>query len=100
MKKVVEEKWELEVAEGVKIQQHDTTNFTILQLTDGVNNVTKEKTSNWKIIGYYSTVRGALEGILHKDLLVDLDKVKTIEDYQNETHKAFKEIQKQLDGSK
>ena len=93
------EKWVLHVTDTVKIEEQDSYGFMVTKLTEGYNNKTKEATSTWRLGGYYSTVRGALEGILHKDLLVDLNQVTTIRGYQEETRKAFKIIQKQLDGS-
>lgn len=98
--KVKKEKWLLEVTDTIRIEEQDSYGFVLLKLTEGFNNQTKKPTSNWNIIGYYGTVRGALEGILHKDLLVDLNLVSTIRGYQEETRKAYKFIQTQLDGSK
>lgn len=97
--KVVKERWELHISDTVKIQEYDAYNFAVLVLTDGVNPKTKEVTQNWKLDGYYTTVRGALTGILKHDLLVDMNKVNTIRNYQEETRKAFALIQKQLEGA-
>lgn len=94
----VKEKWELHITDTLKIQEYDSYNFAILVLTDGVNPKTKETTSSWKKEGYYTTIRGALLGVLNKDLLVDVNQISTIRDYQEETRKAFAVIQTELEG--
>lgn len=95
---VEKDKWELSITDTLKIQESDAYNFIVLQLKKGKNVKTGEATEGWKLQGYYSTVRDALMGVLHKDLLVDLRAVASLRDYRKETKKQFKLIEELLEG--
>ena len=86
--KAPKEKWELQITDTIKIQQFDDKNFVILQLKEGYNPRTKETTTSYKEQGYYQTVYKALDAILTKDLMVDLNRVSELKDYVREVRKA------------
>lgn len=91
-------KWEMQVTDKVKIQQHDAHNFTLLVLTEGVNPRTKETVESYKVVGYYSTVRKAVLALIAKDILIDLNEVKTIRDYVKASKKQHEAVRKLLEG--
>ena len=86
--KTPKDKWELQVTDTIKIQQFDDKNFVILQLKEGYNPRTKETTTSYKEQGYYQTVYKALDAVLTKDLMVNLNRVSELKDYVREVRKA------------
>lgn len=71
----------MKITDTLKIERHDKFNVVILQLAEGVNPKNNEPTSKWKIEGYYTSAKHALQAIVTKDLLVDLDQTKTLSAY-------------------
>lgn len=71
----------MKITDTLKIERHDKYNVVILKLTEGINPKTKEPSSYWKIEGYYTSAKHALQAIISKDLLVDLEQVKTLSAY-------------------
>ena len=97
--KTPKDKWELQITDTLKIQQFDDKNFLILQLKEGYNPRTKETTTSYKEQGYYQTVYKALDAILTKDLMVDLNRVSELKDYVREVKSAkvyIKELMEDL----
>ena len=92
------DKWELQITDTLKIQQFDDKNFMILQLKEGYNPRTKETTTSYKEQGYYQTVYKALDAILTKDLMVDLNRVSELKDYVREVRKAKAYIKELMEG--
>ena len=93
------DKWEIQITDTIKIQQFDDKNFLILQLKEGYNPRTKETTTSYKEQGYYQTVYKALDAILTKDLMVDLNRVSELKDYVREVKSAkvyIKELMEDL----
>ena len=96
--KAPKDKWELQITDTLKIQQFDDKNFVILQLKEGYNPRTKETTTSYKEQGYYQTVYKALDAILTKDLMVDLNRVSELKDYVNEVKSAKAYIRDLMEG--
>ena len=86
--KTPKEKWELQITDTLKIQQFDDKNFVIQQLKEVVHPKTRETIQSYINQGYFPTVSKALDGILNKDLMVDLNRVSEIKDYVREVRKA------------
>ena len=86
--KAPKDKWELQITDTLKIQQFDDKNFVILQLKEGYSPRTKETTTSYKEQGHYQTVYEALDAILTKDLMVDINAVKGLKCYMCEVRKA------------
>ena len=82
------DKWELQITDTIKIQQFDDKNFVIQQLKEVVHPKTREAIQSYISQGYFPTVSKALEGILNKDLMVDLNRVSELKDYVREVRKA------------
>ena len=96
--KAPKDKWELQITDTLKIQQFDDKNFVILQLKEGYNPRTKETTTSYKEQGYYQTVYRALDGILNKDLMVDLNRVSELKDYVREVREAKAYVKELMEG--
>ena len=47
---------------------------------------------SWKNVGYYSTVKKALNAVISKDLLIDKSVISNILDYKKETDKQYETI--------
>ena len=96
--KTPKEKWELQLTDTLKIQQFDDKNFVILQLKEGYNPRTKETTTSYKEQGYYQTVYKALDAILTKDLLIDINEISSVKQYVNEVRGAKAYIKELVEG--
>ena len=96
--KTPKEKWELQLTDTLKIQQFDDKNFLILQLKEGYNPRTKETTTSYKEQGYYQTVYKALDAILTKDLLIDINEISSVKQYVNEVRGAKAYIKELVEG--
>ena len=86
--KTPKDKWELQLTDTIKIQQFDDKNFLILQLKEVTHPKTRETIQSYINQGYFPTVSKALDGILNKDLMVDLNRVSELKDYVCEVRKA------------
>ena len=86
--KTPKDKWELQITDTLKIQQFDDKNFVIQQLKEVVHPKTREAIQSYINQGYFPTVSKALDGILNKDLMVDLNRVSELKDYVREVRKA------------
>ena len=96
--KTPKEKWELQLTDTLKIQQFDDKNFLILQLKETYNPFAKETVISYKEQGYFSTLFKALDAILTKDLLVDINAVKDLKDYVREVKSAKVYIKDLMEG--
>lgn len=67
--------------EIVRIKEYDSLNVIIERLEEVVNPVTKEVSNKWRFKGYSDTILNALKQIVNKELLVDKNAVKGIENY-------------------
>ena len=97
--KVPKEKRELQITDTIKIQQFDDKNFVIQQLKEVVHPKTRETIQSYINQGYFPTVSKALDGILNKDLMVDLNRVSELKDYVREVKSAkvyIKELMEDL----
>ena len=92
------DKWELQITDTIKIQQFDDKNFLILQLKEGYNPRTKETTTSYKEQGYFSTLFKALDAILTKDLLIDINEISSVKQYVNEVRGAKAYIKELVEG--
>ncbi|MEK5331993.1 hypothetical protein [Lysinibacillus sp. FSL W8-0992] len=66
---------------NVRIKEYDSLNVIIERLENVVNPVTKEVSSKWRFKGYSDTILNALKQIVSKELLVDKNTLKGIENY-------------------
>ena len=96
--KTPKDKWELQLTDTIKIQQFDDKNFLILQLKEVTHPKTRETIQSYINQGYFPTVSKALDGILNKDLMVDLNRVSEIKDYVREVRKAKAYIRDLMEG--
>ena len=96
--KVPKEKWELQITDTIKIQQYDDKNFVILQLKEGYNPFAKETVISYKEQGYFSTLFKALDAILTKDLLIDINEISSVKQYVNEVRGAKAYIKELVEG--
>ena len=96
--KTPKDKWELQVTDTIKIQQFDDKNFVIQQLKEVVHPKTRETIQSYINQGYFPTVSKALDGILNKDLMVDLNRVSELKDYVREVRKAKAYIKELMEG--
>ena len=96
--KVPKEKWELQITDTIKIQQFDDKNFVIQQLKEVVHPKTRETIQSYINQGYFPTVSKALDGILNKDLMVDLNRVSELKDYVREVREAKAYIRDLMEG--
>ena len=96
--KTPKEKWELQITDTLKIQQFDDKNFLILQLKETYNPFAKETVISYKEQGYFSTLFKALDAILTKDLLIDINAVKDLKDYVREVKSAKVYIKELMEG--
>ena len=96
--KAPKDKWELQITDTVKIQQYDEKNFLILQLKEVVHPRTRETIQSYINQSYFPTVSKALDGILNKDLMVDLNRVSELKDYVNEVKSAKAYIKELMEG--
>lgn len=86
------DKVEILISENVKIKEYDDRNYILLKLVENRNNQTGEMVESWKNVGYYSTVKKALNAVISKDLLIDKNIIKNIIDYKNETDRQYNTI--------
>ena len=96
--KTPRDKWELQITDTLKIQQFDDKNFLIQQLKEVVHPRTRETIQSYINQGYFPTVSKALDGILNKDLMVDLNRVSELKDYVNEVKSAKTYIKELMEG--
>ena len=96
--KTPRDKWELQITDTLKIQQFDDKNFLIQQLKEVVHPRTRETIQSHINQGYFPTVSKALDGILNKDLMVDLNRVSELKDYVREVRKAKEYIRDLMEG--
>ena len=96
--KTPRDKWELQITDTLKIQQFDDKNFLIQQLKEVVHPRTRETIQSYINQGYFPTVSKALDGILNKDLMVDLNRVSELKDYVNEVKSAKAYIKELMEG--
>ena len=96
--KAPKDKWELQITDTVKIQQYDEKNFVILQLKEGYNPFAKETVISYKAQGYFSTLFKALDAILTKDLLIDINEISSVKQYVNEVRGAKAYIKELVEG--
>ena len=96
--KTPKDKWELQISDTIKIQQFDDKNFVIQQLKEVIHPKTRETIQSYINQGYFPTVSKALDGILNKDLMVDLNRVSEIKDYVREVRKAKAYIRDLMEG--
>lgn len=91
-----EEKWEVLIAEDLKIQRTDKYNFTVQTF-----NVT-EKHEKWNIQAYCSSFTLAVDHIIKRGYLLETESIKTLEDYQGtfqESIQSLKETLEKVEGS-
>lgn len=65
----------------VRIKEYDSLNVIIERLEEVVNPTTKDVSCKWRFKGYSDTILNALKQIVSKELLVDKNAVKGIENY-------------------
>lgn len=82
----------MNITDTIRIRKYDDRNVVIEEYVTNVNPKTRKKTSHWKFKGFYPNVRVALQVALDKDMLSDVEEVKTLTAYQ----KAIKNERQQL----
>ena len=96
--KAPKDKWELQITDTVKIQQYDEKNFLILQLKETYNPFANETVISYKEQGYFSTLFKALDAILTKDLLININEISSVKQYVNEVRGAKAYIKELVEG--
>jgi hypothetical protein len=66
------------ITDTLRIRRHDDKNIVVEILTETENKRTGEVNRSWKREGFYPTIKIALEAILRKDMLIDLDEIETV----------------------
>ncbi len=82
----------MNITNNLRIRKYDDRNVVIEEYVTNVNPKTRKETSHWKLKGFYSNARNALQAIIDKDMLSDVEEVKTLTAYQ----KAIKNERQQL----
>lgn len=75
------EKAKIYITDDVRISAYDDRNVTIEILKETTDPKTKETKFSWKLHGYYTSVKHALNGIIKDDLLIDISTIKTLAEY-------------------
>ena len=66
---------------NVRIKEYDSLNVIIERLEEVVNPTTKDVSCKWRFKGYSDTILNTLKQIVNKELLVDKNAVKGIENH-------------------
>lgn len=82
----------MNITDTLRIRRYDDRNVVIEEYVTNVNPKTRKETSSWKFKGFYSNARRALQAVLDKDMLSDVEEVKTLTAYQ----KAIENEREQL----
>ena len=82
----------MNITNNLRIRKYDDRNVVIEEHVTNVNPKTQKEASSWKFKGFYPNARSALQAILDKDMLSDVEEVKTLTAY----HKAIKNERQQL----
>lgn len=83
----------MNITDTLRIRRHDKWNVVIERFETNTNPFTNEETSKWKVQGFYPTVYIALQRVLDKGMLVDLDEAKTLTAYNNAVKKQHERIE-------
>lgn len=81
----------------VRIKEYDSLNVTIERLEEVVNPVTKEVSSKWRFKGYSDSISNALKQIVSKELMINKNAMKSIENYLKQITDSNKTILKAIE---
>lgn len=82
----------MNITDTLRIRKYDDRNVVIEEYVTNINPKTQKEASNWKFKGFYPTARVALQAVIDKDMLSDVEEVKTLTAYQ----KAIENERQQL----
>jgi hypothetical protein len=82
----------MNITNNLRIRKYDDRNVVIEEYVTNINPKTQKEASSWKFKGFYSNARNALQAIIDKDMLSDVEEVKTLTAYQ----KAIENEREQL----
>ena len=83
----------------VRIKEYDSLNVIIERLEEVVNPTTKEVSSKWRFKGYSDSISNALKQIISKELLIDKNAVKSIENYLKQIADSNETVLKAIERS-
>lgn len=69
------------ITDNLRMFKGDERNIILERLTPGVNPKTKERTSSWKIAGYFRSYYHALKHVVNNDLAIDEEDIENLEQY-------------------
>ena len=84
----------MNITDTLRIKRVDDRNIIIEKYETTVNPVTKKENSSWKREGFYPTFRHALEAIVRKDMLIDLEQLESLKRYQESIDKTVNQLTK------
>lgn len=82
----------MKITDTLRIKRVDDRNVVIEKYETTINPITKEGNSSWKREGFYSTFRQALEAIVRKDMLIDLEQLESLKMYQESINKTVNQL--------
>lgn len=85
--------------DNVRIVRNDPMNLIVERLETNYNKIQKKDITKHQLKGYYSTIQGALRGILHNELLVDENDVKDLKRHLEQVKQVDEKILKALNGA-
>lgn len=82
----------MNITDTLRIKRIDDRNVIIEKYETTVNPITKKENSSWKREGFYSTFRHALEAIVRRDMLIDLEQLESLKAYQESINKTVSQL--------
>ena len=78
--------------DNVRIIRNDPLNLAVERLETNYSKRHKKEFTTYQFKGYYSTILGALKGILYNELLVDENSLTGLESYLKQVEDSNKKI--------
>lgn len=83
--------------DNVRIIRNDPLNLAVERLETNYNKIKKKDITSWQFKGYYSTIPGALKGILYNELLIDENSVMDLKEHLKQVEESNEKIIKLIE---
>jgi len=84
------------INDTTRISRADDMNLQIEVLEDSVSKRTKEVTQQWNRVGYYSDLKGAINGVLRKRLFNSVDEEAELRAMVDKINECYEKLRSEL----
>ncbi|MBK0347873.1 hypothetical protein JDW15_04340 [Aerococcaceae bacterium zg-ZJ1578] len=88
----------MQITDNLRIKRLDDKNLVLEQYVDSVHPKTKAVTKKWKFVGYFGSVRSALQCVVEREMLIDINALDTLEKYVETLQSVSKMIVERCGG--